>query len=84
MDENERARLAREVVELGEELFELALHGYTQQKDGEALRLAGDAADVHEAAALAPTRQEAYPVEEVREAAGVFFRVLRGLLAVEE
>jgi hypothetical protein len=63
--EDERTRVAREVVELGEELFELALQGYA--------RPAGE--DASEDA-------EAYPVEELREAASAFLRVLRGLLDV--
>lgn len=65
-DESERARVAREVVELGEELFALALQSYARQE--------GDASE----------GAEAYPVEEIREAAGVFFHVLRGLLDMGE
>lgn len=63
----ERAQVEREVVELGEELFALALSGYARREDEEASEGA-----------------ETYPVEEIREAAAVFFRVLRGLLEVEE
>lgn len=64
--EIEQARVAREAVELGEELFALALSGYARREDEE------ESEDA-----------EAYPLEEIREAAEVFFRVLRGLLDVE-
>lgn len=68
-EEERRARLA-EVIEMGEELFELALAGHEQEAgaredgDGTEQTLAGDAGDL-------------------RAAAETFFRVLRRLANVE-
>jgi hypothetical protein len=81
-DEDERVLLAREVVELGEELFDLALRGYSGPENEAARNDAGENATVVVSAEAAG--EQGYPVEELRAAAGEFFRVLRKLLDVEE
>ncbi len=68
MGVDERAQVVREVVELGEELFELALRGY-DSPESEETRVEDDTAS---------------PVADLRAAADEFFRVLRGLLDVRE
>lgn len=50
-DESERARVAQEVVELGEELFDLALQGYARQE--------GDASEGAEAYLVEEIREAA-------------------------
>lgn len=84
--ERERALLAREVVELGEELFELALRGYAGPENVMMNESATSQALGANAGATFTEglEREAYPVEELRAAAGEFFRVLRKLLDVEE
>jgi hypothetical protein len=81
-DKGERAQLAREVVELGEELFELALRGYSNPENVEARKDADVNATV--VASVETAGEQGYPVEELREAADEFFRVLRRLLDVEK
>ncbi len=60
--------LATEVVELGENLFELALQGHTEPS----------------ADTTASEQEQAYPVEEIRIAANEFFIALRLLLGLPE
>jgi len=72
MSETDRARLTAEVLELGEELFELALEGQKHQGKEEA-NITSDQVG----------NSEGYPVEELHLAVNEFFTAIRLLLAMK-
>lgn len=71
MQQADRQALAAELLEMGEQLFDLALAGHDVQQTISNL----DGQDEK-----GEDGGEAYPVEEIRAASGEFFKALRLLL----